>query len=174
MPLPDIDDVTILGGVLNNAYPVTDPTTDLDAAADNKARNNNAGMTHTAKRAWCRFYAANPVTDPASNVHDAVWGDAIADKPVAARTGVGIFTVTWPTTVDNLLTQAGATTAQGGEAGVSVNIRTATVSVEASTTFRHAQATVTSANVVTVHVFDAAGALVDPAATSCLITVEIT
>jgi hypothetical protein len=160
--------------VLDNAYPVTDPTTDLDAAADNKARNNNAGMTHTQCRAWVRFYAANPVTDPASNVHDAVWGDAIADKPVCARTGVGIFTVTWPSTVDNLLSQAGATAAQGGETGISVNIRTAKAWAASGTTFRYATATVTSANVVTVHVFDAAGALVDPSASTCLVTVEVT
>lgn len=99
MTLPDTDSLSTLGGALSNAWPVVDPTTDLDADADNKNRCDVAMMTHTALRAWCAFTTAATTGALARVGHDAMWGNASAIAPALARTGAGTFTLTYPATV---------------------------------------------------------------------------
>ena len=150
--LPETTDVNELGGVLSNYGAVEDPTTDLDADADNKNRACTAMMTHSAIRAMRRFtgHAATP-TDPASGfVHDAVWGSTAGVKPTVSIAAT-VYSVTWPASVSD-------------ELGVShtTNLRMADAWVEnTGATHYRASARVTSANVVEVRCFNAAGTALD-------------
>lgn len=158
MPLPDISSLDDFGGPKANYAPITDPTTDEDAADRNRAFCDVAAMGHTSPRGFVRFVTvdgADP-TDPASSVHDAMWGSALGVKPVVARAGEGVWTVTWPTSVDDELTNEDASL--GGGETHTINIRTAIAqAAPASTTLVHAVAKVTAANVVTVYGYLANG-----------------
>lgn len=158
MPLPDISSIDNYGGPKANYAPVTDPTTDEDAADRNRYACDVAMMSHTAPRGFVRFVTTNGAapTDPASNVHDAVWGSAVGVKPAVARTGEGVWTVTLPATVDDELTPEAASL--GGGVTHTVNVRTAIAQATAvAGVLVHAVAEVTSANVITVRGFTAAG-----------------
>lgn len=152
MTLPDVDDLSTYGGALANYAPIEDATTDEDAAWRNKYAANVAGMTQTACRAWCTFLGhASAPTDPASNVHGAVWGDDVSVKPTVARTGTGVFTVTWPSTVTDELAEVHT-----------VNLRRCWANVEGATAY-FVTTTVTAANVVTLRVFNSSAAANDAA-----------
>ncbi len=161
--LPETADVAELGGILQNYGAVEDPTTDLDAGADNKNRANTAAMTHTATRAMRRFvgHATTP-TDPLSGfVHDSVWGKAPAVKPTVTRAGTGIYLVTFPLSVQD-------------ELGVfhDTNLQVAKAWVEfTGTTVYGASARVTAANVVEVRVHTG-GALSDAAGLAIVVEVR--
>lgn len=159
MPLPNISSLDDYGGAKANYASVTDPTTDEDAADRNRYVCDVAMMGHTAPRAYVRFVTVNggAPTDPASNVHDAMWGSSVSVKPVVARTGEGVWTVTWPTSVDDELTSEDA--ALGGGVTHTVNIRTAFAQAAptATPTLVHVLPKVTAANVVTVYGYLANG-----------------
>lgn len=150
MALPESAAYSTYGGAKANYAPVEDYTTDEDAADRNRYVSDVAGMTHTICRAWRAFvgHATTP-TDPTSNVFDNVWGNDLADKPTVARTGAGVYTVTYPTSIvdDNGVT-------------VSLNLRRAWACVEGTTAYI-TTASATSPNVITVRIFDAAGAAND-------------
>lgn len=148
--LPTVDSLATYGGAKQDYEPVEDPTTDLSAEGWNLVASNVAGLTQTACRAWVTFLGHGTMpTDPSSYIHGAVWGDTLGVKPTMARTGTGVFTATWPTTVTDDL-------------GVvqTVNLRRAWASFEGSTLYS-VNATVTAANVVTIRVWNAAGSLND-------------
>lgn len=87
-----------------NAEPVVDPSTELDANVAKEIACNAAAVSRTALRAVVRFVAASTgnatVTD-----HDAVWGNADAVKPVVTAYGNSgapdskTYRITWPATV---------------------------------------------------------------------------
>jgi hypothetical protein len=168
MPLPDTSSLDDFGGPMSNYSAVVDPTTDEDAKYRNRYACDVAMLGHTAPRAMCSFTAVNGAvpTDPSGFVHDALWGDAVAVKPVVARTGEGVWTITWPSTVDDELTAEDASI--GGGETHSVNIRFAIAQATAvGGVLKHAVAEVTSSAVVTVRGFladgtadDIAGAIV--------------
>lgn len=153
MTLPAVDDLASLGGVMVNYRDVEDPTTDLDAGYDNKARTNVAGATQTNIRAEVHFVtaAAGPF---AATAHFAVWGNTPAVAPVITRAALGRFTITWPTTVTDALSASHTVALVGGWCNAQ------------STTFAKAQVVKTAANVVDVYLFDAAGAASDFAGTA--------
>lgn len=158
MPLPDISSLDSFGGALQNYAAVTDPETDEDAKYRNRYACDVAMMGHTAPRAIVSFVAVNgsAPTDPVDFVHDALWGDAVGVKPVVARTNEGIWTVTWPSTVDDELTSEDEIL--GGGVTHAVNIRAAHAQATAiAGVLVHAVAEVTSPNVVTVRGFTAGG-----------------
>lgn len=154
MTLPDKADIDTYGGVLQNYGDVEDPTTDIDASAFNECRADVAALGLTGARAIARFLgvASGTPGDPASGfVHTAVWGELPAVKPEPARSSAGIYTLTWPATIEDAL---GTTR--------TVNLQLATAWVELTGATRYtAHARVTSANVVEVRVFDDSG-LADP------------
>lgn len=158
MPLPDISSIDDLGGPKANYAPITDPTTDEEAADRNRYVCDVAMMGHTAPRGFVRFVAVDGAapTDPASSVHDALWGSDVAVKPVVARTGEGVWTVTLPATVDDELTVEDAVLGGGEEHTVNVRAAIAQATAVAGV-LKHAVAEVTSANVITVRGFNAAG-----------------
>lgn len=154
MPLPDIDTIATLGGVLTNDSPVVNPTTDLDADADTKSRANVAMMTHTLARAIRRFagHATTP-TDPSSGfVHDATWGNTPALKPPVTKGGTGIFDITWPATVTDELGVAHTTNLRGGWGNVEATGNCYVTSVQ-----------VLAPNVLRVRVWQQASSLNDAA-----------
>lgn len=158
MPLPDISSLDDLGSALRNYAKVTDPTTDEDVKFRNRYVADVAALGHTGARALVRFVAvdgADP-TDPVGFVHDAMWGSLSGVKPVVRRANEGIWTVTFPSVVDDELTTFDESV--GGGITHTVNIRDAWAKATAvSGVLKHASAEVTSANVVTVRGFLANG-----------------
>lgn len=149
MTIPDTDSVNTYGGALNNAGPVEDPTTDRDAGAMNKALASVSGMTHTAVRAIVRFTAAASGGAMVLVSHDAVWGNSNSVAPTLGRTGTGIFTITWPSSVTDELTVSHT-----------VALRYGTSNPRGSV-FYQPQVVITSGNVATVYVFNAGNAASD-------------
>lgn len=159
--LPDIDSLSSYGGALENYAPVEDASTDEDAAWRNLYAMNVAALTQTAPRAMCRFVgnAVTP-TDPTSNVHFAVWGNTLSVKPTVARTGAGVYTITWPTSVTDEL-----------DTSHTISLVTGWANVEGATLY-HAQVTISSSNVATVRVFDSAAAANDAAGVTIAVFVR--
>jgi hypothetical protein len=173
MPLPDISSLDDVGGPKANYAPVTDPTTDEDAVDRNRYVCDVVMMGHTAPRAFVRFVAvngANP-TDPVTNVHDAMWGSSVGVKPVVARTGEGVWTVTWPETVDDELTAEDASLGGGEEHTVNIRVAIAQATPVIGGVLKHAVAEVTSANVVTVYGFLANGTADDIAGATITVVI---
>lgn len=154
MAFPSVDAVQTYGGPFANSAPVVDPTTDQDAAAYNAHAASTAAMTATCGQAWARFVTAattGAMALAASNSNNAAWGNAPAQRPTLARSALGVFTVTWPTTI-----------VDGVGVTQTVNLRrVASVLIEGATLSGFAQAAVTSGNVVTVYTFTTAFAASD-------------
>lgn len=170
MPLPNISSIDDYGGPIQDYAPVTDPTTDEGAIYRNRYVNDVAMMGHSAPRGFVRFVAANGTdpTDPASNVHDAMWGSSVTVKPVVARTAEGVWTVTLPTTVEDELTPEAASL--GGGETHTVNVRAALAqATPVAGVLKHAVAEPTSANVITVRGYLADGTADDIAGSTILV-----
>lgn len=145
--LPAIIDFDSLGGCLQNYAPVEDPTTDLDASADNETRANVAAMTQTLPRALCR---GTLDVAPSVAAHRAVWGNSGSVAPAIIRTSVGVFDVIWPASVVDDL-------------GVAQNVLFVAAQVSIGYGFGwHANVLVAGPNTVQVVVFDTSNAAADP------------
>lgn len=148
MPLPYPSDLATYGGKLQNYHPIANPQTDRDDTAVNQALTDVSMMTRMCPRAWAQFTAG---AAPALSNHDAMWGKLPpVSAPVVARTGAGIFTITWPVSVIDPL---GVTQ--------TINFRFGLASVANSAAKHSVQVVKTSANIATVYTFDAAGAAAD-------------
>jgi hypothetical protein len=152
MPItPDVATlINDLGGAMVNYEPVLDPTTDLDAGFDNNSRCMVAMMSHTAIRSWAKFTTAVTSGAMVLNAHDALWGNSIGVAPTLARFATGIFTLTYPTTVNDEL--GGAHT---------VNFRVGWGQARSATAGFDVQVIPTAANVLTVYVRDNTNTLLD-------------
>ncbi len=159
MTLPDKDSFSTYGGVKFDFIDVVDPTTDRSATEVNGALASVSMMTRTALRAVISF-AANGLDGYNNDVysHESVWGNGLDVLPTLYHNSVGLWTITWPATVDDPL---------GESHDVSFKYATADWN---SGTFGKAQVLITSPNVVQVFLFDAAGTGID-APGSGLITV---
>jgi len=142
MTTPDVSDVSDYGmpegGFEDFEIPVVNPVTDQPAAGANAMMCDTAQMTHTAARAWCRF-VGNATVPVLANVNgsDAMWGNESGVLPLLVEVSTGVYTVTWPATVQD-------------ELGVehNTNLRWARASCEDAAGFFRAK--VTAPNVVTV------------------------
>lgn len=147
MTLPDADSLSTFGGPYSNygVAPV-DPTTDVDAAFFNKMAADVAMASRMVSR--CSVAFAGSASAPTVASFEAVWKAATGTSPTPARTGTGTFTFTFPTSVND-------------ELGVShvLNLTSAEARAEGSTLYP-CQASA-SGNVITVYVFNSAGALND-------------
>ena len=124
---------------------VTDPTVDQPAAGAAQQACDTAAMTRTAPRAIVKF-TTNGTGVPTLALHEAQWG--IGSVPVVARTGVGVYTITWPVTVVD-------------ELGVAQTVNLRFVdwpSIDGVFGTNLATATITSPNVATVYQVSIAGA----------------
>lgn len=159
--LPNISALASYGGALKNYSDPVDPTTDEHVKYRNWYTQDTAGMTHTSARAIVSFVSANGANpnDPGSGfIHDAVWGNISGVKPVVARTGEGIWTCTWPQTVQTDLFDEDEDQGGGAQAEIALNFRRAFGQCQCHDgTLRHVAADVTSPFVVTVRGFLANG-----------------
>lgn len=146
MPLPDASDIASFGAPKRN-YEIApvDRETDLDAAEFNRLACDVAMASRMVDRVEVTF-AAGAI--PSVVRFEAVWKSKTITSPSVAKTATGVFTVTLPATVLDEL--SGAHT---------VNL-TSAVGWSASETPLHVQASASS-NVLTVRVFDMAGAPTD-------------
>lgn len=131
-----------IGFVNYGGIPVTDPTTDQDAAAYNQLLADVAQMTRTAPRAIAQFVTAASTGAMSLVSHQAMWGSAPAVAPALARSAGGIFTVAWPTTVTDPL---GITQ--------TLNLKYGIGCITGATYQQAPQVVISSANVATVNTF---------------------
>lgn len=108
MTLPNSSSINAYGsGVLVDAVPLVDPTSELGAAALNPLRNDVAAMTATVPRLLFQYRgnsSGNPTVATSATWtagNDSVWGNAPANTPVMTRTSTGIYTVQLPSTVSD-------------------------------------------------------------------------
>ena len=92
--LPEVQSYDGLGGDINDYAPVVDPTTDLPAEASNETRVDVAAMTRMIGRAFVSFDSGGEVS-----LHDAVWGNSVAVKPVVDVLSAGRYQITWPSSI---------------------------------------------------------------------------
>ncbi len=162
---PGVAALATYGGAKSDYSSPKDSTTDRSAVGTNPAYADVAAMTHCAVRAFAAFVPAGSGTPAlaASNPHDEGWnnGNPSNTLVVPARTGTGVYTLTYPGTVYDEIPvgQPGAS-----PSGFALNLRRAWCNVElgASTNYE-ARATVTAPNVITVKIFTVGtSTLVDP------------
>lgn len=160
MTLPDVDSLANVGpALLNYGIGVINPQTDRDAAAANQCNADAAAATHTVIRAWVRL-TLNGTAVPVLVAHDSVWGNAVGVAPAFTRTSGGIYTIIWPTVVQDEIPN-GLPGFSGS--GHTLNLRAClSPNVRAVATAFFAFAAPTSANVVTLRVFNVAGSAADP------------
>jgi hypothetical protein len=138
MALPDANTYSTLGGELNNYQSPEDPTTDLDANADNEVRCDSAAASRMVGRAFVAFTGSDQVV----HQHDSVWGNDVSVLPVVGRSGAGVYTVTWPASVND---------ARGNPHAL--NLRRALVIVEQDAHVWVGHPLITAPNILSVKVY---------------------
>jgi len=87
------------GGPYANQHTVANPDNELDADYANDVFMDVAQLTGTGIRAWVSFVptaTAAPVTYAAGSVTSwSLWGSTTDYKPTVAKTGTGLYTVTF-------------------------------------------------------------------------------
>ncbi len=157
-PLPDIDSLASVGGSLQDYSAVKDPTVERPASGANTAYYDAVAATNTVPRAWARI-TLNGSATPILVAHAATWGNALAVAPTPARSTNGLYTVTWPATVND---EIPPTSPGGGSNPHTVNLRWGNANVRGATIFQ-SQVDITSANVATLRISPAtSGTLTDP------------
>lgn len=157
MTAPDADSLATYGGARSNYGDLDsiDPSTDLGAAEFNLLACTAAMNSRMATRAEVVF--TGHATTPVYTSHEAVWKGTTATAPTIARSGAGIFTATFPSTVLD-------------ELGVShtLNLTRAWGQAEGTTSY-NVQCSA-AANVITVRVFlDSSGAANDAAGVTLVV-----
>ena len=151
MALPDSATLSdTYGGPYTNADPVQDPTTEVNDDEFNEALADIAACTRMVGRAWVSFIGVTYTSGTqsiATEDHDAVWGASGAVEPVVTQTATGIYTVTWPATVDDELGNT-----------KTLNIRVPLEPWTIDTALSRAKCSAKTANTMTVRTFNAAGA----------------
>lgn len=88
-----------------NAAPVKNPNTDWDASYAKRMGMHVAQST----RSWCKAHfsfttaGANGVRT-ASNVY-TLWGEGASFSPTITRTGAGVYTIVWPASFTNEMSE---------------------------------------------------------------------
>jgi hypothetical protein len=110
MTLPQTASINSYGGLLEDALPVVDPTSEIDAASLNALSNDCSAMTSTAPRALLQFTTGasgeNPAIYSSSNWttgFDSVWGNASGYLPTFTYAGTGVYIITYPASVPDQL-----------------------------------------------------------------------
>lgn len=143
-------DLDTYGGEFSNADATIDPTTDLDAAYYNRLAMHVAQMSHTTAKAVLQFPTISSVANTTPSATMTHWGSGASYYPTTvARTATGAYTITYPSSFVNLLGETETVSFWRAEANVS-----------SATVYGHCQCSASGA-VVTLKVFDAAGAAVD-------------
>ncbi len=89
------------GAPFSEKWEVEDPTTDQSASQYNRHALHTIQMSQTTDKVYLRFptVAAGNSTPSQTRTH---WGDSVNQYPTTVtRTGVGAYTITYPSTMDN-------------------------------------------------------------------------
>lgn len=153
-------DIDSYGGVFIDAEAVGDPTSEIAARIDNRIHEDVAQMTHVTKRVLLKFTttltAATVSVTPSADGR-SVWGDGASFDPVTfEKTGTGVYVATYDTEYDDALV---GTTSDSVSETETVDFTFAGWNIEGSSP---AVCLVTpSSNVLTIRIFDMAGAPTD-------------
>lgn len=141
-----------------DAESIANPETEQPASSMNRIAEDTAQMTRTVWRVHVKF-ATSAGANGAQAVVDStsVWGEGVSFAPAIAKTATGTYTITYATEYDDAL--VGTTGNEAVEETEQVAFRFHGWNVQGST-FGHLQVSSVD-NVITVYVFDAAGALSD-------------
>jgi hypothetical protein len=152
-------EISSYSGPWVDAEPVANPTTQQSAASANRHAEDSAQMTRTASRIMVKFTATVTTPPIAVEVDDStsVWGEGMSFEPVIAKTGVGVYTITYATEYADAL--VGTTGNEAVAETEQVSFRFGWGSVEGSLC-GHVQLEFVN-NVITVYVFNAAGSSSD-------------
>lgn len=161
MTFPGKDTIATYGGLLQDLYPVTDPTTDRAAAGANQAYGSVAAMTRTAAQAWARITTAASTAGLVLVAHNAAWGSGPLVAPTLTRSSTGVFTIAWPTTITD------ETSVQQAVSLLAID----SVVVEGTVPYL-VTARVLTASIAELRVFTPAGALTDAAGTTIMVAVK--
>lgn len=143
-------DIQTYGGEKVDADPIEDPTTDLPASDWNQLINDVAQMTRTSPKTILQFPTIGTEDNTTPSATKTQWGSGASYYPTSvARTGTGAYTITYPSTFTNELGDA-----------ETVSFWEASAQVASATVYGHCQCAASGA-VITLRVFDAAGAAVD-------------
>lgn len=147
MTLPNSSSINAYGsGVLVDAVPLVDPTSEMGAAALNPLRNDVSAMTATAARAIFQFVgdATSGIASTATWTagFDSVWGNSAAvQATVQASTG-GKYLITFPASVSDQIGN-----------NILVNIRNAKATIGGAS-LGTAVVTITSASTFEIQLYD--------------------
>lgn len=95
---PDLPSADTFGPALIDYDAIEDPQTDLSSAAWNLVRAQLAAISQTAVKAWVHVTVAAGVATLES--HGASW-DETGNLPTVSRSSAGVYTITWPTSVND-------------------------------------------------------------------------
>lgn len=140
---------------------VADPSVELAARLYNRQAEDTVQMTRTIGRVLLKFtttVAAGPVAVTPSADGRTVWGSGASFDPTISKTGTGVYVATYAATYQDALV---GTTSDSVSETETVDFRFCGWNVEGSS-FGHVQVTPLN-NVLTIRVFDAAGAPTDMA-----------
>lgn len=96
--LPGIATIDTYGGIKQNADPLENRQTDMDAAEWNVMANDCAGMTQTALRSIVRIQL-NSTSNPTILGHWSTWGNSPSVIPTVTFTSTGRILFSYPATV---------------------------------------------------------------------------
>lgn len=140
MSLPENSSIATYGFPKVNYSSPIDPSTDVDMDLLNIAMTDTAAMTRTVDRGWIRMSLAASSGALVLNSWDTVWKESTPTLPVLARSSTGVFTVTFPTTVEDALENtysvnlkgcsSGLTESCGGLFGCSVSVNVITITTK--------------------------------------------
>lgn len=157
MTLPNSSSINAYGsGILVDAVPTVDPTSEMPAAAMNAMRNDVSAMTATAPRCIMQYNGTSTIvhSNTWASGFDSNWGNALPVQPVISHIFTGAYSIQFPSTVQDQLGNS-----------ILVNIRNARATMMASAVNAPAQGLcsvwVNAASVITVFTTDYSGTPAD-------------
>ncbi len=153
--LPNSSDLSNYGGVKINYSPLENYQTDFDATILSQVLSDSASSTRTVPRTYFRITLAASTGALVLVSWDAVWKAVTPTAPVLSRTTTGVFTITVPAVVSDQWDAAQLPTPTINNNTVNL-VSIYGVQLEGST-FGFAQASITSANVITLNTGNVAG-----------------
>ena len=154
MTLPNSSSINSYGsGILVDAIPMIDPTSELGAAALNPLRNDVSAMTAVVPRCIFQFHGSASTPSIYSSATwtagmDSVWGNTLAVQPTLSRTATGIVVVTMPASVSDQIGN-----------NILVNVRAVEVSKMGGSTPGVFSCVVNSASQFTINIYAASTAV---------------
>ncbi len=143
-----------LGGPFFDEEAIVDPQSEVAAAFYNRKTEDVAQMTGATGFTWFSFVTqGSGATVSASNVAVAgLFGNGSAAKPTVARSGAGIYVLTWPTEFDDAL--VGVTGMESVAETQTVAFTFASGLNVSGATNGYARVTSLASNVVNIEVYD--------------------